>query len=112
MRCLIMDALICSTRIPADACVQLIDAVVQTLLAQGIDTHNIVVNGILYRESGSNCSLCAARMNMQSVYLDQFSDLYADFNLVRVPLLPSEVRGPEKLKEFSKMLVTPYTPPA
>jgi arsenite/tail-anchored protein-transporting ATPase len=41
------------------------ERLVQTLLAQGIDTHNIVVNGILYRQPGSNCSLCAARMSMQ-----------------------------------------------
>jgi arsenite-transporting ATPase len=39
-------------------------------------------------------------------------DLFDEFIVVRVPLLPSEVRGSEKLREFSKMLVTPYAPPA
>ncbi len=87
------------------------ERLVQTLLGQGIDVHNIIVNHILYSEPGSNCRLCAARMGMQQRYLEQFDDLYAEFNLCRVPLLSDEVRGPEQLREFSKMLITPYVPP-
>ena len=87
------------------------ERLVQTLLEQGIDSHCIVINGILYREAGSNCRLCAARINMQKVYLEQFDDLYSDFSVVRVPLLPDEVRGSERLREFGKMLVTPFVPP-
>jgi arsenite-transporting ATPase len=49
---------------------------------------------------------------MQQKYLAEAHDLYDEFfHVVRLPLLTDEVRGPEKLKEFSKMLITPDVPP-
>lgn len=49
---------------------------------------------------------------MQQKYLNEAHELYDEFfHIVQLPLLTEEVRGPEKLKEFSEMLVTPYAPP-
>jgi arsenite-transporting ATPase len=48
---------------------------------------------------------------MQQKYLTEAHELYDEFfHIVLLPLLTEEVRGPEKLKEFSKMLVLPYVP--
>jgi arsenite-transporting ATPase len=50
---------------------------------------------------------------MQLKYLNEAHELYDDFfHIVQLPLLTEEVRGPAKLKEFSKMLVTPFVPAA
>ncbi|KAJ3489384.1 hypothetical protein NLI96_g2157 [Meripilus lineatus] len=87
------------------------ERLVQELTAYEIDTHNIVVNQLLFPKKNSNCEHCRVRHNMQQKYLNEAHELYDEFfHIVQLPLLTEEVRGPVKLKEFSKMLVEPYAP--
>ena len=62
---------------------------------------------------GSNCEHCRVRHAMQQKYLKEAHELYDEFfHIVQLPLLTEEVRGPQKLKEFSQMLVVPFQPDA
>ncbi|CAN1157579.1 ATPase GET3A [Linum perenne] len=97
------------------------ERLVQELTKFEIDTHNIIINQVLYNEDGATSfillssltfifvhslkyrtwffslrvdvesKLLKARMRMQQKYLDQFYMLYDDFHITKLPLLPEEV---------------------
>jgi len=83
---------------------------VQELARFEIDTHNIIINQVLFQPDVSDSKLLQARVRMQQKYLDQFHELYEDFHITKLPLLPEEVRGVEALKSFSQNLTKPYVP--
>lgn len=104
------------------------ERLVQELSKYGIDSHNIVVNQVLFPEKDAEelsdwyttasaslpseaqeiCSKLLARKRMQDKYIGQCFDLYGDdFHVVLMPLLDHEVRGVEKLQSFSHLLMNP-----
>ncbi|CAB9501797.1 ATPase GET3 [Seminavis robusta] len=104
------------------------ERLVQELSKFGINSHNIVVNQVLFPEKDAEelsewfegnkdnlpkeaqeiCSKMMARKRMQDKYIGQCFDLYGeDFHVILMPLLDYEVRGVEKLKKFSELLIDP-----
>lgn len=86
------------------------ERLVQELTKFEMDTQHVVVNQVLYPSPGSDCRLCLARSKMQQKYISQIQELYEDFHVVLMPLLPQEVRGVEGLQKFSEMLLNPFDP--
>ncbi|XP_068650144.1 ATPase GET3A-like [Aristolochia californica] len=85
------------------------ERLVQELSKYEIDTHNIIINQVLFDEAIES-KLLKARMKMQEKYVNQFYMLYDVFHITKLPLLPEEVCGVEALREFSSHFLTPYKP--
>ncbi|KAL6557217.1 ATPase get3a [Orobanche minor] len=86
------------------------ERLVQELTRFEIDTHNIIINQVIFDEEVVESKLLKARMQMQQKYLDQFYVLYDDFHITKLPLLPQEVCGIDALKAFSPNFLSPYQP--
>jgi arsenite-transporting ATPase len=108
------------------------ERLVQELSKSEIDTHNVVVNQVLFpdkdaedlvdwyktakstlpTEAQNLISKTIARKRMQDKYISQIFELYEDFNITLMPLLDAEVRGVASLESFSALLLTDATQPA
>ena len=73
-----------------------------SLRAEGAPVTDLVVNRV-EREHAA-CPFCAARASMQSRWLKAITREFDALRLHRVPLFPSEVRGPKALREFAGVL--------
>ncbi|KRY73361.1 ATPase asna1 [Trichinella pseudospiralis] len=85
------------------------ERLIQELCKLQIDTHNVIVNQLLYPDKAEEfkCRMCAARHRIQSKYLAEIEDLYSDFHIIKLPLQEREVRGVEDLSKFSENLLIP-----
>ncbi|CAI5446217.1 unnamed protein product [Caenorhabditis angaria] len=89
------------------------ERLIQELTKQEIDTHNIIVNQLLYPDKDASgnvvCRKCKSRSGIQGKYLEEIDELYEDFHVTKLPLLETEVRGSENIMKFSERLVNAST---
>merc|ERR1719215_1439120 len=101
------------------------ERLVQELSKAEVDTHNVVVNQVLFPDKDAEdlvewygktksslpdeaqdlIGKTISRKRMQDRYISQIFELYEDFHAVLMPLLDNEVRGVASLESFSAFLM-------
>jgi arsenite-transporting ATPase len=82
------------------------ERLVQELAKFDIDSHNVVVNQVLFPDDDCKCRKCLARVRMQTKYVNQIQVLYDEYHVALMPLLDAEVRGVPGLRQFAELLLT------
>nr|HID14266.1 ATPase [Anaerolineae bacterium] len=76
--------------------------VVRDLERHGLDVRYMIINGVIVEP---DCDFHRRRMEMQRPYIKMLDDEYGErMTLVKLPRLPYEVKGVERLKEVEKFL--------
>ena len=76
--------------------------VIEDLQKHGLDVHYMIVNDVI---TAPDCDFHRRRVEMQRPYIEMLDDQYGDrMTLVKLPLLPYEVKGIERLKEVEGIL--------
>jgi arsenite-transporting ATPase len=76
--------------------------VIGELAKHGLDVHFIVINDVIL---DPDCDFHRRRMEMQIPYIEMLGNEYGDhMKLIRLPLLPYEVKGVERLREVERFL--------
>jgi arsenite-transporting ATPase len=76
--------------------------VIEDLEKHGLNVHYMIINDVIV---APDCHFHRQRMKMQRPYIEMLDDEYGDrMTLIRLPLLPYEVKGVERLKEVEEIL--------
>jgi anion-transporting ArsA/GET3 family ATPase len=80
------------------------------LAEHGIEVHHLIINNVI---EGADCDFLEQRRAMQQPYIASLEEDYGDaVNLTKLPLLPYEVKGIERLKEVERWLFRDEQPPS
>jgi arsenite-transporting ATPase len=89
--------------IPEAMAVEQTEMLLTALYEYEIPVEHIIVNMIFPEEV--SCRFCKARRQMQSQHLTRIRHIYSDqFKVTELPLLDTEVRGIDKIKQLSSLL--------
>jgi arsenite-transporting ATPase len=73
----------------------------RSLREEGVPVTDLVVNRVEHEHDG--CPFCHARAKMQAPWLAALGREFESLRQHRVPLFPTEVRGPKALREFARV---------
>lgn len=88
--------------IPEALAVAQLEEVFQELGKYGLSVKRIIVNNVV---SEPDSEFLRIKAEQQQVYLRHIHTEYNHLDILKLPMFPQEVRGPQKLEEFYKILL-------
>lgn len=93
--------------IPEEMAIAETGRLLNELLKYNIPNSDIIINQ-LYQDTTELCDFCKARNEMQQKNLSKIREIFGEKlskELIEIPLLKTEIRGYDKLKEISEFLI-------
>lgn len=87
--------------IPQPMSISEVEKLVQTLIEDRIPVKNVIVNRVMEERA---CPFCSSIEAQQRTGVLDLEKRFADFNLVKVPQFPHEVRGQQSLMEYAQTI--------
>ncbi len=88
--------------IPEPMSIAEVEKAVNTLKGYNIKVNSVIVNRVI--EKVKECPFCSARWAEKESYMQEIEEKFADFNLIKMPLFPKEVRGIDSLTQYAQIL--------
>lgn len=88
--------------IPEPMSIYEIERLVQLLENARIPVNSVIANRIIIEDN--KCNFCLARKKEQEKYIKEIEEKFASYNLLKMPLFPSEIRGIEDLTLYGEIL--------
>lgn len=79
-----------------------IEALTRDLGRMGIKVKSVITNRVMAAKKP--CSLCALRAKKQEEHLKMIKRKFGGYQVVKMPLFPSEIRGKNSLSEYAQIL--------
>lgn len=75
-------------------------------LVRDLKKMRIVVNTVITNRvmAEGECAFCRVRMKEIEKYLKMIEEKFKDYNLLKMPLFPEEIRGKDSLNEYARIL--------
>ncbi len=87
--------------IPESLSVSETNRLISELKENGISIRQLIINNI---HESDGCSFCRERRSSQVKYIEKIRNEYTNIKTIQIPLMPSEVKGINKLQQFLEII--------
>lgn len=80
------------------------EKLLKTLKIYKIPVKNIIINRVNLHLDQLGCKFCTARVKSELRYINELSNKFPEYNIIKMPKFPDEVRGPENLIKYTEIM--------
>lgn len=78
------------------------ETLLEYLKGMGVKVKSVLINRVMMIEE--QCPLCSSRIKAQENYIKMIEEKFKNYQILKIPLFPTEIRGQDSLHEYAKIL--------